>query len=120
MKTWRQLAIAVALGMLGACTSTTTSTMTGTGTEGQPTTAPAAQVDCSAVRCAECPAGQTPALRPPDCCRCVDIKGNQDADCAAVRCAACPAGQHLEPKPGNCCRCVPDPPLPALLDGLGG
>lgn len=29
------------------------------------------KVDCSAVRCAACPAGQHPALTPPDCCRCI-------------------------------------------------
>ena len=29
------------------------------------------QVDCSTVRCAACPEGQTPALKPPNCCRCV-------------------------------------------------
>jgi hypothetical protein len=29
------------------------------------------KVDCSTVRCAACPAGQHPALRPPDCCRCI-------------------------------------------------
>jgi len=29
------------------------------------------KVDCSTVRCAACPAGQHPALTPPDCCRCV-------------------------------------------------
>lgn len=29
------------------------------------------KVDCSTVRCAACPTGQHPALKPPDCCRCV-------------------------------------------------
>ncbi len=29
------------------------------------------KVDCSTVRCAACPAGQHPALKPPDCCRCI-------------------------------------------------
>ena len=29
------------------------------------------KVDCSTVRCAACPAGQHPALTPPDCCRCI-------------------------------------------------
>lgn len=30
-----------------------------------------AMVDCSTVRCAACPEGQHPALKPPDCCKCV-------------------------------------------------
>ena len=34
-------------------------------------TASAQQVDCSLVRCAECPVGQHPKLTPPDCCKCV-------------------------------------------------
>ena len=33
--------------------------------------ATAQAVDCSLVRCAECPAGQHPKLTPPDCCKCV-------------------------------------------------
>lgn len=67
----------------------------------------AAKVDCSTVRCAACPEGQTPALRPPDCCRCVPID-EKIKDCSNVRCAACPEGQHPALTPPDCCRCVPD------------
>ena len=66
-----------------------------------------AQVDCSTVRCAACPDGQTPALKPPDCCRCVPVD-KKIKDCSAVRCAACPEGQHPALTPPDCCRCVPD------------
>src|SRR5262245_58929622 len=31
---------------------------------------------CSNVRCASCPEGQTPALMPPDCCKCVSLDQN--------------------------------------------
>lgn len=31
----------------------------------------AAAGNCDAVRCAACPAGQHPTLKPPDCCKCV-------------------------------------------------
>jgi hypothetical protein len=54
-----------------------------------------------------CPEGQTPALKPPDCCKCVPIDKNIK-DCSNVRCAACPEGQHPALKPPDCCRCVPD------------
>lgn len=30
-----------------------------------------AVIDCSTVRCMDCPAGQHPAMTPPNCCRCV-------------------------------------------------
>ena len=33
----------------------------------------AARANCDNVRCASCPEGQTPALKPPDCCKCVAI-----------------------------------------------
>jgi hypothetical protein len=33
--------------------------------------ASAQPVDCSLVRCADCPVGQHPKLTPPDCCKCV-------------------------------------------------
>ena len=64
------------------------------------------QVDCSTVRCAACPEGQTPALKPPNCCRCVKVDTNV-TDCSAVRCAACPEGQRPSLAPPDCCRCVP-------------
>jgi len=54
--------------------NTGTSTGTGTGTSGTTGSTSAqggAKVDCSTVRCASCPTGQHPALKPPDCCRCV-------------------------------------------------
>ena len=38
------------------------------------TDASAAQGNCDNVRCASCPEGQTPALKPPDCCKCVPIR----------------------------------------------
>jgi hypothetical protein len=65
------------------------------------------QVDCSTVRCAACPEGQTPALKPPDCCKCVPID-RTIRDCSTVRCAACPEGQHPALTPPDCCRCVPN------------
>jgi hypothetical protein len=63
--------------------------------------------DCSRARCMACPQGQTPALKPPECCRCVPVAEKID-DCSNVRCAACPAGQHPALTPPECCRCVPD------------
>lgn len=69
--------------------------------------AEAAKVDCSTVRCVACPAGQTQALKPPDCCKCVPID-MKIKDCSNVRCAACPEGQHPSLKPPDCCRCVAD------------
>jgi hypothetical protein len=77
----------------------------GSDTMGQ--SAEAARIDCSTVRCAACPEGQTPALKPPNCCRCVPIDTSL-TDCSAVRCAACPEGQHPRLKPPDCCRCVPN------------
>jgi len=65
------------------------------------------KVDCSTVRCMACPEGETPALKPPDCCRCVPID-KKIKDCSNVRCAACPDGQHPALTPPDCCRCVPD------------
>jgi hypothetical protein len=62
---------------------------------------------CSNVRCAECPEGQTPALRPPDCCACVPVD-QSITDCSAVRCAACPEGKRPALTPPNCCRCIPN------------
>lgn len=67
----------------------------------------AAKVDCSTVRCVACPEGQTPRLKPPDCCKCVPIDTSV-TDCSTVRCAACPEGQHPRLKPPDCCRCVAD------------
>jgi hypothetical protein len=80
------------------------------GQYGDQTSAPEATpkaTDCSTVRCAACPEGETPALKPPNCCRCVPIDRNIK-DCSNVRCAACPEGQHPALKPPDCCRCVPD------------
>jgi len=82
MKKARKLTGLLALLALCACASdrgTTTGTAgegtTGTGTSGTTggTTGAgtASQVDCSTVRCAACPTGQHPALKPPDCCRCI-------------------------------------------------
>jgi hypothetical protein len=66
---------------------------------------PPMQVDCATVRCAACPDGQTPALKPPDCCRCVPVDTGVKP-CENVRCAACPTGQHPAMKPPDCCRCI--------------
>jgi hypothetical protein len=56
----------------GTDTGTTGTGTTGTtGTAGTPSATGNGQVDCSLVRCAACPTGQHPILRPPDCCRCV-------------------------------------------------
>ncbi len=131
MSSLKQLVIAVVLLVLCACTSTSggtagstaggatgdtmgtaTGTSTGTGTDatmGTESEAMAAKpkIDCSTVRCAACPDGQTPALKPPDCCRCVPVD-TSIRDCSNVRCAACPTGQHPALTPPNCCRCVPD------------
>ncbi len=57
MKSLRRLAFAMGLLALCACSSTKE--------PGQP------RMDCSTVRCAACPAGQRPIMRPPDCCACV-------------------------------------------------
>lgn len=61
MKNLWKLAPVCALLLFGACASAGTEEVTEI----------EVQRDCSAVRCASCPPGQTPALRPPDCCRCV-------------------------------------------------
>jgi hypothetical protein len=65
----------------------------------------AAQANCDAVRCAGCPEGQTPALVPPECCKCVSVD-TQITDCARVRCASCPPGQTPKLQPPDCCTCV--------------
>ena len=61
--------------------------------------------NCDNVRCASCPTGQTPALTPPDCCKCVP--DTTTTDCSNVRCASCPTGQTPSLQPPNCCQCVP-------------
>lgn len=66
----------------------------------------AARGNCDNVRCASCPDGQTPALKPPDCCKCVPVDTNV-TDCSNVRCASCPSGQTPSLQPPNCCQCVP-------------
>ena len=68
----------------------------------------AARGNCDNVRCASCPEGQTPALKPPDCCKCVPVD-TTIMDCSNVRCAACPAGQTPSLQPPNCCKCVAAP-----------
>ena len=77
------------------------------GAEVEPATAPGGTPPCANVRCEACPEGQTPALKPPDCCRCVPIDP-KITDCANVRCAQCPVGSHPALTPPDCCRCVPD------------
>jgi hypothetical protein len=102
MKNLAKLAMMAAVLVLCACAASTQtdSTATERAAGGQP-------VDCSTVRCAACPEGQTPALKPPDCCRCVPLD-KKIRDCSNVRCAACPEGQHPALTPPDCCRCVPD------------
>lgn len=101
MKSLRKLAVAVGLLAL-ACSSGQYGQ--GTGTD---QAAARQQVDCSTVRCEACPTGQTPRLKPPDCCRCVPVD-DKIKNCDNVRCAACPEGQHPALTPPDCCRCVPD------------
>ena len=72
----------------------------------QSTDANAARGNCDNVRCASCPDGQTPALKPPDCCKCVPVDTTV-TDCSNVRCASCPSGQTPSLQPPNCCQCVP-------------
>ena len=67
MKGLRKLALLTGVLALCACASNQYGT---TQPEGA-SSAEKAKVDCSTVRCAACPEGQTPALKPPDCCRCV-------------------------------------------------
>lgn len=62
--------------------------------------------NCDNVRCASCPDGQTPALKPPDCCKCVPVDTTV-TDCSNVRCASCPQGQTPSLQPPDCCKCVP-------------
>jgi hypothetical protein len=101
MKGLRKLVLLAGILALYACASGQY------GNQPAPTPAEKAKVDCSTVRCQACPEGQTPALKPPDCCRCVPIDTNVK-DCSNVRCAACPEGQHPSLQPPDCCRCVPD------------
>lgn len=61
--------------------------------------------NCNNVRCATCPEGQTPALEPPDCCKCVSVD-TTTTDCSNVRCATCPPGQTLSLEPPDCCKCI--------------
>jgi hypothetical protein len=102
MKNLVKLAMVAAVLALSACAASTQTDATGTepAVGGQ-------RVDCSTVRCAACPEGQTPALKPSDCCRCVPVD-KKSRDCSTVRCAACPEGQHPALTPPECCRCVPD------------
>lgn len=99
MKSLRNLAFSVGLLAFLACSSGQSGSMNASDKGGPK--------DCSTVRCRSCPEGQTPALQPPDCCRCVPIDPNV-TDCSNVRCASCPAGSHPALEPPDCCRCVPD------------
>lgn len=65
MKSLRKLALAIGLVALCACASHKMNS------PDNPSPTPGDKVDCSTVRCAACPTGQHPVLRPPDCCRCV-------------------------------------------------
>jgi len=96
MESVKKLMVVVGLLVLCACA---------TATNDQGTAAAAAKGNCDNVRCAACPDGQTPALKPPNCCACVPVD-TSIKDCSNVRCAACPEGQHPALTPPNCCRCV--------------
>lgn len=65
----------------------------------------AAKGNCDNVRCASCPEGQTPSLKPPNCCQCVPVD-TTITDCSAVRCASCPTGFTPSLTPPDCCKCV--------------
>lgn len=92
--------LAMVVGVLALCACATSD-------QGRMVEKAGDKVDCSTVRCAACPEGQTPALKPPDCCKCVPVD-KMIKDCSNVRCAACPEGQHPALTPPDCCRCVPD------------
>ena len=102
MNALKKLALLIGVLALCACASSGS----GTGDQGMGTGAEK-KVDCSTGRCAACPEGQTPALKPPNCCKCVPID-TTIKDCSTVRCAACPTGQHPQLTPPDCCKCVPD------------
>jgi len=85
--------------------TTETGGTTGTGSASGAAAAGGPGGPCANVRCAACPTGQTPALRPPNCCQCVPIDTSV-TDCSTVRCAACPTGQRPALTPPDCCRCV--------------
>lgn len=55
--------LALLAGVLALCACASYGSGQGTGEE--------KKVDCSTVRCAACPTGQHPILKPPDCCKCV-------------------------------------------------
>ena len=103
MKTLRKLAVVAGMLALCACAS---GSGQGTMDKDKGMGEEAAKVDCSTVRCAACPEGQTPALKPPNCCKCVPVDP-MIKDCSTVRCAACPEGQHPALTPPDCCKCVP-------------
>ncbi len=91
-----------ALVCLVACATTQTADTAQT----VDTEAVAARGNCDNVRCASCPEGQTPSLKPPNCCECVPVD-TKIKDCSAVRCASCPEGFTPSLKPPDCCKCVP-------------
>jgi hypothetical protein len=64
MKTLQKLAVLAGMLALCACASRG-------GQGGDTMGGDKAKVDCSTVRCEACPEGQHPALKPPDCCKCV-------------------------------------------------
>lgn len=67
MKNLRKLAMLAGVLALCACASG----QNGQGMSSGSGTGGTEKVDCSTVRCAACPTGQHPALKPPDCCRCI-------------------------------------------------
>ena len=72
MKTLRKLAVVA--GMLALCACASNRTGTGDTAPGGDTAAGGDKaVDCSTVRCAACPEGQRPALKPPNCCKCIPV-----------------------------------------------
>jgi len=69
MKTLQKLAIVA--GMLALCACASRGGQGGDTMGGDKGMGDKAKVDCSTVRCEACPEGQHPALKPPDCCKCV-------------------------------------------------
>lgn len=65
------LALCACAGNQGTPTTVTTGATSGTMDSSGTSGTGKEKVDCSTVRCAACPPGQRPILKPPDCCRCV-------------------------------------------------
>jgi hypothetical protein len=71
MKTLRKLAVVAGMVVLCACASNRNGQGGDTAAGGDTGMGGEKAVDCSTVRCAACPEGQRPALKPPNCCKCI-------------------------------------------------